>query len=222
MKVVFADYTLDSETRQLLRDHREVHLSPKAFDLLRLLIERRPTVVPKSELFGRIWPETMVVEANLNVLIAEIRRALGDEPKASRFVRTAHRVGYAFNASAVDLTVPALARASADCRCWLAWNDQIFVLHDGENIVGRDPRCNVWLDATGVSRRHARICVGRDDVTIEDLGSTNGTTLRSIAVTSPQPLYDFDVIRIGSSTVKFRMWSEDRAPKTERLTPRRT
>ena len=70
---------------------------------MRLLIERRPTVVPKAELYARISPETVVVEANLNVLIAEIRRALDDDPKSPRFVRTAHRVGYAFKGSAIDL-----------------------------------------------------------------------------------------------------------------------
>jgi DNA-binding winged helix-turn-helix (wHTH) protein len=220
MKIAFADYTLDRETRQLLRDDREVHLSPKAFDLLCLLIERRPAVVPKTELYLRLWPATVVVEANLNVLIAEIRRALGDTSRAPRFVRTAHRVGYAFNATALDLTVPAVVPSLRSNRCWLAWNDQIFLLQAGENIVGRDPRCDVWVDATGVSRRHARIYVADESVTIEDLGSTNGTVLRQSTVTSPQRLRDLDVICIGASKIKFRMWSEELAPKTERLKPR--
>jgi DNA-binding winged helix-turn-helix (wHTH) protein len=220
MKVVFADYTLDADTRLLLRDGQEIHLSPKAFDLLRLLIERRPTVVPKAELYARIWAETVVVEANLNVLIAEIRRALNDDPKSPRFVRTAHRVGYAFKGSAIDLAAPAFPRRAAACRCWLTWNDQTFSLREGENVVGRDPRCDVWLDAVGVSRRHARIHVNRDSVILEDLGSTNGTMLRQETVTAPHPLHDFDVISFGSSKVKFRMWSDEDAPKTERLTRR--
>ena len=56
----------------------ELHLSPKAFDLLCTLVARRPNVVPKSDLFGQIWPNTFVVDGNLNVLISEIRRAIAE------------------------------------------------------------------------------------------------------------------------------------------------
>src|SRR5262245_66386341 len=87
---------MDSETRQLLGDGREIHLSPKAFDLLCALIETRPKVVEKADLHARIWRNTYVVDANLNVLIGEIRRALGDRAQDSRFIRTVHGVGYAF------------------------------------------------------------------------------------------------------------------------------
>ena len=58
MKVAFGPFTFDAGTRQLLRDGRELHLSPKAFDLLLLLLERRPAVVSKAEVLARIWPDT--------------------------------------------------------------------------------------------------------------------------------------------------------------------
>src|SRR4029077_6127512 len=90
----FAQFTIDSETRQLLSPGGEVHLSPKAFDLLYGLIESRPKVVDKADLHSRIWPNTYVVDANLNILIGEIRRAIGDSARNPKFVRTVHGVGF--------------------------------------------------------------------------------------------------------------------------------
>ena len=60
-----------------------VHLSPKSFDLLQILIERRPALVTKTELQDRLWPDTVVLEANLGNAVAEIRKALGDDPEVA-------------------------------------------------------------------------------------------------------------------------------------------
>ena len=221
VKVRFAEFTLDSETRQLLgRGPGEIRLSPKAFDLLRALIERRPKVVEKSELHAQIWPATFVVDANLNVLIAEIRRALGDDPRQSRFIRTVHGVGYAFCGETAELDHPPTRAPSAGAaRFWLLWHDRTIVLEEGDNIVGRDPQCDVWLDASGVSRRHARIHVtsGSDAVVVEDLGSKNGTLLLNAPIVGQARLMDGDLIQIGSVELKLRVWSDGKASETERI-----
>jgi len=221
VRVRFAEFTLDSDTRQLLgRDRDEIRLSPKAFDLLRVLLDRRPAVVDKSELHTQIWPGTFVVDANLNVLIAEIRRALGDNPRQSRFIRTVHGVGYAFSGEAAELDRPRTSPSSAAAtRFWLLWNDRAIVLAEGDNIVGRDPQCDVWLDASGVSRRHARIRVtsGSDLVAVEDLGSKNGTLLLNEPIAGEVRVTDGDVIQIGSVALKLRVWSEEKAAETERI-----
>ena len=217
MRAAFANFTLDSETRELLQDARPVHLSPKAFDVLLLLIERRPAVVTKSQLFALVWQQAFVQEANLNVVVAEIRRALADDAKTPRFVRTSHGQGYAFSGTVVDLTRTAASNGTAPA-CWLAWNDQTFPLADGENLVGRDPRCTVWIDASGVSRRHARISVTRDGATLEDLESRNGTFLGSRRLAAAHALADGDLIELGSATMTFRMWSDASPPETERMT----
>src|SRR5687768_16829850 len=96
MRAQFGEFIVDSDSRLLLRQGEPVHLSRKAFDALCVLLERRPNAVTKEELHARLWPGTFVVDANLSVTIAEIRRVLGDDPQASRFVRTVHRIGYAF------------------------------------------------------------------------------------------------------------------------------
>lgn len=219
LTVGFADFTLDSDTRQLLKDNREIHLSPKAFDVLQTLLEHRPKVVSKTELHGRIWPGTFVVDANLSVLVAEIRRVLGDDSRAPTFLRTVHRVGYAFFGATVDLAAPAAPADPAEySRCWLGWNNRTFQLREGGNVVGRDPRCDVWIDASGVSRRHARIRVVSNEVWIEDLDSRNGTIVRSAKVRAARLLRDGDVIRLGTAAVTLRVWSDAAAPRTERLT----
>ena len=84
----FAEFELDPEARLLRRDGKDVHLGPKAFDLLALLVERRPRVFTKAQLMEALWPRTSVTEANLTNLVGELRTALGDEPKQSRLVRT--------------------------------------------------------------------------------------------------------------------------------------
>jgi DNA-binding winged helix-turn-helix (wHTH) protein len=213
----FGPFTIDSETRQLLRAGTEVHLSPKAFDLLCTLIESRPKVVEKETLHARIWPDTYVVDANLNVLVSEIRRAIGDNRQQPEFVRTVHGIGYAFCGAAVQ--VEAAAAAPEALFCWVAWTSRTSSLSEGENVIGRDPRCSVWLDAPGVSRRHAAIRVDSATrrVTLEDLGSTNGTFLRRSRVRTEVALEDGDEIKIGTVVLTIRLWASDKAPHTKRI-----
>ncbi len=224
MKLAFGRFTFDSETRELLDDSRRVRLSPKAFDVLRILLERRPKVVGKHELQDLVWgADSDVGDANLSVVVAEIRQALGDEPRDPAFIRTVHRVGYAFSGHSQDISVPAArAERSSYCRCWINWAGRTIPLGEGENVIGRDPRCAVWIDASGVSRRHARIIVTADQAVLEDLGSSNGTYVRGREVSAAARLADGDAIEVGAATLMFRWWSEDRPPQTERLRgPRR-
>jgi DNA-binding winged helix-turn-helix (wHTH) protein len=224
VRVRFAEFTLDSATRQLLhRGRGEIRLSPKAFDLLAALIEERPRVLDKSDLHRRIWPDTYVVDANLNVLIAEIRRALEDSRRQASFIRTVHAIGYAFCGEAVALTERLAPRKTTPARFWLVWNERAIVLEDGDNIVGRDPECTVWLDASGVSRRHARIRTVRGDeaVLLEDLGSKNGTLVQNSPISGQVRLTDGAEIQIGSVQLKLRVWSEGKSPETERIPRKR-
>ena len=219
MRIRFGPFTVDSETRQLRRQELEIHLSPKAFDLLCMLLERRPKVVGKAELHRRIWPDTFVVDANLNVLIGEVRKAVADKAERPRFVRTVHGIGYAFCGEAQDLEAPAATARAATPRFWLAWGNQTFPLSEGDNIIGRDPQCSVWLDVSGVSRQHARIQIdsATRTVALDDLNSTNGTFLRRSQVRTREPLTDGDIIKIGSVELRFREWSQDRPRETKRI-----
>ena len=211
----FGDFTIDEGTRQLLQGDREVHLSRKAFDLLAALLRARPRALAKAELHALLWPDTFVSEANLAMLVAEIRDAIDDDARAPRFVRTVQRYGYAFHGDATDLSGSGRSETRATFKYWLLAALRQIPLTDGENVVGRDPRLQVWLDSTSVSRRHARITIDGDRVTLEDLNSKNGTRVRGSQIAAPLTLADGDEIRFGSIAVTFRIWGGGGPTKTE-------
>ena len=219
----FGDCMLDVEARTVWRGPRALHLSPKAFNLLALLVQHRPRVLPKRELLDRIWPGVFVSDASLARVVKEVRQALGDSPKDARVVRTVYGYGYAFAAS---LLSDGDSRRDADgdhAACWLTTRTQSFRLTQGEHIIGRDPDVEIWLDSPKVSRRHARIVVSDAAAVVADLCSKNGTFVRAVRVTAPWPLQAGDVIRVGPFSLTFRLtrWlaateSESRLPRRER------
>ena len=87
MRARFDAFVLDSASRELLREGRGVAVSPKALDLLILLVDGRPRALTKGELHERLWPDTFVVDANLSNLVAELRAALEDNAREPRFIR---------------------------------------------------------------------------------------------------------------------------------------
>jgi DNA-binding winged helix-turn-helix (wHTH) protein len=204
LKLTFGDFTLDTGTRQLLRggEHAEVHLSPKAFDLLAILVTNRPGVVTKESLRDRLWAGTNVVAANLNNLASEVRAALGDDPQQPRYVRTAHGVGYAFCGQAEENR--AVTSEGAARRLWLVCDGRSIVLEQSETIIGRDPRCAIWIDVPGVSRRHASIRLVSSTAVLDDLASTNGTFVNDRPVNASVTLEDGQTIRVGEATLTFR------------------
>jgi DNA-binding winged helix-turn-helix (wHTH) protein len=217
VKVRFGSFTLDTDARQLTRDAQDLRLSPKAFDLLVLLVQKAPAVVDKRTLRERLWPDTHVVDASLSNLVAEIR-ALGATAEDAPPLRTVHGVGYAFPGEVENLENDAPGRSPQEPPCWLVWRDRPVALSYGDNLVGRDASCTVWIDESGVSRRHARIRVpvqgphGSEDVTIEDLKSTNGTTVRGEPVIGVVRLQDGDAVQIGTERLVFRTRTAIEAP----------
>jgi DNA-binding winged helix-turn-helix (wHTH) protein len=213
MKLRFGGFTLDTHARQLTRDGAEVHLSPKAFDLLAFLVERRPAVIPKPELRERLWPGVHVVDASLTNLVAEIRAAL-EQHGGPAVIRTAHRVGYAFSGDAVEADGDRVPAPVGGARYWVVWKDRAVILGAGDNIIGREATSAIWIDDDSVSRRHACIRVPDTDgpVTLQDLKSTNGTFLRGRAVAGAEPLANGDRVRVGAATLVFRTRQDADAP----------
>jgi DNA-binding winged helix-turn-helix (wHTH) protein len=204
VRIRFNPFTLDLDTRQLTRENREIHLAPKAFELLAALVLDRPKVLSKVALQERLWPDTFVAEANLSNLVAEIREALGDRGREQKWIRTAHGFGYAFCGEAITLTGVSETAAGRTI-CWLEWGRRRFPLSIGEHVIGRDPDVEVRLDSSTVSRRHAKLVVTAEGTVLEDFGSKNGTLRGSERVTSPVPLVDGDAIHIGSLLLTFHV-----------------
>jgi DNA-binding winged helix-turn-helix (wHTH) protein len=204
MHIVFEECEFDSGRRVLLRHGRLVPLSSRAFQLLELLLERRPEAIAKKELLERLWPDSFVSDASLHNLVTEIRAAVGDDARMARYIRTVPRFGYAFHGAA-RAAVPARLTAQAESGARLVAGEREWLLCEGANLVGRDHDCSVRIDSATLSRHHARIVVTNGEATIEDLGSKNGTHVNGQRVTQVVSLKDTDDIRLGSVTVTYRI-----------------
>lgn len=203
MQARFGLFTFDGTTREVRRGGDPVHLSPKAFELLALLLRHCPNAVSKADIHQELWPETFVSDGTLAVLVAEIRRAIGDSARQPAFIRTVNRFGYAFLGAAAPRSGHASGMSSPTA-CWLILGPERFRLHAGENILGRDVSADITVDAVGVSRRHAAIDVGDTLVTLRDLSSKNGTFVEGTRVTAPVTLHDNVEVRLGAVCLQFR------------------
>ena len=92
----FGPFIVSPAHRTLRREHTEVPLIPRYFDLLVLLLSERQRVVERQEIFDRVWTDVVVSDGALSQAIRTIRRSLGDDPRAPRFIRTVSRHGYQF------------------------------------------------------------------------------------------------------------------------------
>jgi tetratricopeptide (TPR) repeat protein/DNA-binding winged helix-turn-helix (wHTH) protein len=92
----FDRFSLDRGQRVLTRDGEIVRLTPKAFDLLELLVSRAHEVIGKTELIERIWPDTYGSDTNLSKLVFMIRKELGDAPDGRPYIETIPKRGYRF------------------------------------------------------------------------------------------------------------------------------
>jgi DNA-binding winged helix-turn-helix (wHTH) protein len=203
MRYTFGDCRLDIASRELTVRGEPVHLSPKAFELLRKLIEDRPRVVTKQELMNALWPNTFVVEANLPVIVKELRSAVGDRSSDASVIRTHHGVGYSFVAAVRESRSRLEPAGGAVMRWVLKVGNRRIALGPGPNAVGRDDDSEVYLNDASVSRNHARIAVRGDDVSVEDLDSKNGTRVNGELLVSPRRIVDGDEIEFG--TIKTRL-----------------
>jgi DNA-binding winged helix-turn-helix (wHTH) protein len=211
VQVRFADYSLDTEARQLFRGTREVHLSPKAFELLKVLVERRPKALSKQELLEQVWPGVYVSDASLARGINEIRDAIGDHSRSDGFVQTVHGFGYRFATAGVFELGPASSREGPVY--WLVGNDVEFRIPDGEHIIGRDPGLTIRLESPKISRHHAKLTVNGRDVSIEDLDSKNGTFVGRERIAAATRLRPGDEIHVGP--IRFVLKYVEEAASTE-------
>ena len=199
----FGDCVMDPETRELTRDCRPAHITPMAFRLLQVLIERRPKAMSKEQLHDLLWPRSFVSDATLTGLVKEVRAAIGDDARAPRFIRTVAAFGYAFSGEIAEEP----SSAPGGSRFRIIGLGREAALADGENILGRGPESVLWIEDDTVSRAHARIRIASGSVTLEDLSSKNGTFLRGRRIEAPEPLLDGDEVRLGDVPLRFRAHS---------------
>ena len=200
----FGDFRLDTATRQLLAKDAEVHISPKAFELLHVLLVNAARAVSKAELQQHLWPTTFVEETNLASLVAEIRRALHDPAADPLFIRTVYGFGYRFVGEVSEDRAPTRVGPHR-ARLYLVFDRQELMLMDGTNVIGRAPDATIQIDSPGVSRYHARIVVREGEATLHDADSKNGTYLNGQRLAAPAVLCDGHTIRLGSVALTFKV-----------------
>jgi DNA-binding winged helix-turn-helix (wHTH) protein len=206
MPVRFGPFVLDPETRQLHREGREVHLTPRAWELLELLVRSRPRAVSKTAIKRALWPDAHVGGGSLTVVMAEVRTGLGDDARHPTWIRTVFRYGYAFAGEASDAAAggPGPGAPSSQPVPRVVWGRRTLSLAEGDNVLGRDEDVSVRIDAPGISRRHALIRVRGGVATLEDLGSKNGTHLRGDRLDGRVALQDGDVFVLGDVALVLR------------------
>src|SRR6516225_10534963 len=99
---VFAPFRLDPINQCVWRDGKRIELAPKTFSVLSYLVDHAGRLVTQSELLEAVWPETYVQPEVLRTYILELRKALGDQAKEPRFIRTFPKRGYQFLADVVE------------------------------------------------------------------------------------------------------------------------
>jgi len=207
VRLCFGEFVFDDEARLLTRGKEPVGLTPKAFELLAYLVERRPRAINKAQIHDRIWPATFVAEVNLHALVNELRRAFGDNARQARFIRTVRGFGYAFCAEAT-------AAGPAATALRLIWRDRELALLPGENSLGRTREASLWIDHGSVSRQHAVSRVDGDVAAIEDCGSKNGTFVNDARIEARTRLQDGDTIRLGRAELVFRAFQAEEGTET--------
>jgi DNA-binding winged helix-turn-helix (wHTH) protein len=216
VRVRFGDFAFDDGRRELRGPSGPVPLSPKAFAALLALLERRPDAVSREDLRDRLWPKTYVADTSLRRVVAELRAALGDDESRPRFIRNVRGFGYAFCGEAEEDTGARHRAAESSITCRLEWGRREIALHEGENLLGRSDDALVVIDSASVSRRHARIVMADGKVTIEDLGSKNGTTVSGRRIYKPTELEGGDQIELGSVKMRYRVFRTRGSTETRR------
>ncbi len=206
----------DPGTREVFRNGQVVPLSPKAFQLLDILIRERPAAVSKEKLHEEIWPDTFVSDANLANLVGDLRAGLADDAKSPRIIRTVQRFGYAFSGDARPMSAADRRARPRSTAFRLIWGDREIALVEGENLLGRDEDCAAWIDVHSVSRHHARIVVEGGTAMLEDLESKNGTFVREERIDRPTAIQDGDEIRIGTVSMTLRLYRPGVSTETAR------
>lgn len=172
----FLSYRFDERDGSLSRDSKAIAITRKASDLLRCLIERSGTVVSHEGILASVWPDAHVQPDNIKVLVRELRRALEDDPREPRYIRTENGRGYAFvaplhdapAASAADRSGSVHVRANrphhlavlADALADAAHSKCMVVVVEGERGIGKTALCQAFMEYAG-TLPSVRVCYGQ-------------------------------------------------------------
>jgi DNA-binding winged helix-turn-helix (wHTH) protein len=119
--IEFGPFRLDAARRELRRGGRLVPLTPKVFDTLLALVDRRHAVARRAELMAALWPDSAVEDANLTQNVFTLRKALREREDGQRYIATLPRRGYRFVAAVHPVAPESSRRVPPQLRAVARW-----------------------------------------------------------------------------------------------------
>lgn len=195
--VRFGLFEVDLETGEVRKRGVKIQLQEQPFQVLSMLVLRPGELVTRDELRHALWADAVFVdfEHGLNKAVAKVRSALGDLAESPRFIETLERRGYRFIAPVEHIRGGTSQRHPSDV-IRLLWNDRVVALNHGTYLIGRDPECEMWVNSSNASRRHAEFRFDAQGLSVRDLGSRNGTFVNDRRIETAA-LADGDEVRVG-------------------------
>lgn len=229
---VLEGWTIDPQRHSATDGEISVHLEPKAMAVLVCLVEHAGRVVSRQTIIDRVWATEFISDSTLTRTVADIRRALGDDPRSPRFIETIPKNGYRLMPEVQGFDAPQSPTAPASPRSPIAMivgkrvraleaapdgpYQHVLCIADREIplsrtavLFGRDQGADVQVLAPEVSRNHARLEIAVDGVLLEDLGSKNGTRVNGHVIVGPHQLRSGDVLEIGTTSMTYCHRSDD-------------
>lgn len=222
----FGPYRLNPTERLLTRDGETIALTPKAADILTLLVTNAGCVVEKDDLLKEVWADTFVEDSNLAQNIFTLRRALGDEKTGPKYIETVPRRGYrfigsvkAFNGEGQELIEAADAEPlanddSAPPRIVVAvlpfinatGDDSLEYLAEGvtDNIINHLSR----VSALRVMSRSAVFRHKRNELDPQVLGKELGANAVLVGTISARPAGIAIVVELVDVATGWQLWGE--------------
>ena len=179
---VFAPFRLDTLNHCLWRADERMALTPKAFDVLRFLVEHADRLVTQDELLEALWPETYVNPEGIRKYVLEIRRVLGDRSTEPLFIQTLPKRGYQFIAKVTDEQT---SRRSGN------------VIGTSETIVGRDAafaQLDSLLDKAAQGQRQVVFITGQAGIgktTLVDAAQQQASSIANLRLARGQCIEGF-------------------------------
>jgi DNA-binding winged helix-turn-helix (wHTH) protein len=201
----FDQFELDVAAYALRRAGQRVKLEKVPMEVLVLLVTNAGILVSRTEIHAALWGSDVFVDAGaaINTAVRKIRRALGDDAEAPRFIETVVGKGYRFIAP-LEAGGPGVDRVDRRLPNYVVTRGRRqFVLDRGQNLLGRDPEATVYIDHPSVSRRHARVSIDSARAVLEDLKSRNGTFLDGRPISHPIEIHHGAIIGLGPITLTF-------------------
>ncbi|HEY6120643.1 MAG TPA: winged helix-turn-helix domain-containing protein, partial [Pyrinomonadaceae bacterium] len=198
----FGDFRLDAAKRLLMRQGAVVPLTPKALDVLLLLVSRQAHVVGKDELLSRVWPDTIVEENNLNVNVSLLRKTLGEKPNDHQFIVTVPGVGYQFVA---EVRIVAGEKSRAEPTRSEASNNSVSRLHVVDASTGAvktiaRPTSNASFLVKKIKRYETEVAVAIAVLIIVGSASFGWYKFASRSGPSVKPAFSLETMKIARLT----------------------